>query len=84
MLCGRPCIVTDVAGNAELMEDNVSGFVAAAPRTKYLDEALERAWSRRSEWRAIGAAAAKSVRELVPPDPISTFADLVQQAVPKK
>ena len=30
MLCGRPAIVTDVAGNAELIQDGVSGFVAAA------------------------------------------------------
>ena len=30
MLCGRPVIVTDVAGNAELVEDGVTGFVAEA------------------------------------------------------
>ena len=29
MLCGRACIVTNVAGNAELIEDNVTGFVGA-------------------------------------------------------
>lgn len=28
MLCGRPCIVTDVAGNTEVVEDGVTGFVA--------------------------------------------------------
>lgn len=79
MLCGRPCIVTDVAGNAELMEDNVSGFVAAAPRAAFLDEAMERAWQRRAEWRQIGQAAARRVRTLVPPDPAAVFTEELLQ-----
>lgn len=73
MLCGRPCIVTDVAGNAELMEDGISGFVATAPTPRHLDEAMERAWARRNEWPAIGRAAARRVRELVPRDPVEKF-----------
>lgn len=74
MLCGRPCVVTDIAGNAELIEDNVTGFVAAAPLAKYLDEALERAWACRSDWPQIGAAASCMVRRRVPPDPAAEFA----------
>lgn len=74
MLCGRPCVVTDVAGNAELMQDNVSGFVARAPTVSALDEALERAWVRRHEGRQIGQAAARHVRDLVPRDPADAFA----------
>jgi len=75
MLCGRPCIVTDVSGNKELLEDNVTGFVAVAPTVCALDEAMERAWERRGEWREIGERAAKSVRRDVPPDPGKVFAD---------
>jgi glycosyltransferase involved in cell wall biosynthesis len=75
MLCGRPAIVTDVAGNTELVEDNVTGFVAAAPTPSLFDDALERAWDRRSEWPVIGAAAARSVRQVIPADPAATFAD---------
>ena len=73
MLCGRVCIVTDVAGNAELLEDNVTGFIATAPHVRCLDEAMERAWARRDDWQAMGQAAAKSVREQVPADPIEHF-----------
>ncbi len=79
MLCGRPCIVTDVAGNAELMEDNVSGFVATGANTRQLDEAMERAWSQRENWREIGKAAATRVRHLVPSDPIGVFADAIRR-----
>jgi glycosyltransferase involved in cell wall biosynthesis len=81
MLCGRFCVVTKVAGNAELLDDNVTGFVAAAPATELLDEALERAWSRRAEWREIGQLAAKQVRSLVPRDPAREFAQELRSLV---
>ncbi len=75
MLCGRPVIVTNVAGNAELVTDNVTGFVAEAPTVHHLDEAMERAWQRRHEWRRIGAVAAESVRLQIPKNPADVFAN---------
>ncbi|MBW4538637.1 MAG: glycosyltransferase family 4 protein [Myxacorys chilensis ATA2-1-KO14] len=73
MLCGRICIVTDVAGNTELVDDNVNGFVAKAPTPEFVDEALERAWQQRDSWYEMGKAAACKVREVIPPDPIAVF-----------
>ncbi len=73
MLCGRPCIVTDVAGNTEMVEDNVTGFVAAAPTPALLDEAMERAWNRRHDWQSMGQGAARHIRELVSRDPVGEF-----------
>jgi len=75
MLCGRFGIVTDVAGNTEVVADNVNGFVAAWPTAKALDEAMERAWERRTEWEGIGRMAARSIREQVPRDPAAVFAE---------
>jgi glycosyltransferase involved in cell wall biosynthesis len=75
MLSGRVAIVTDVAGNAEVVEDGVSGFLAKAPTEDAFDEAMERAWQRRGEWRAIGRAAAASIRTMVPPDPARSLAE---------
>lgn len=75
MLCGRPVIVTDVAGNKELVADNATGFVAAAPSVPLLDEAMERAWARRADWQAMGQVAAKSIRKQIPADPAQVFAD---------
>ena len=69
MLSGRVPIVTDVAGHSEVVTDGVTGFLAAAPTADHFDEALERAWQRRSEWPAIGEAAARHTRERVPPRP---------------
>lgn len=74
MLSGRVPIVTKVAGNPEVVSDNVTGFLAAAASEEALDEALERAWQARHRWQEIGRAAASSIRELVPPDPAATLA----------
>lgn len=79
MMCGRTAIVTNVGGNGEVVEDGVTGFVAEASAEADLDEALERAWQRRSEWRAMGELAAKRIRELVPADPAAGFADQLVQ-----
>jgi glycosyltransferase involved in cell wall biosynthesis len=74
MLSGRVSIVTNAGGNAEVVEDEVTGFLANAATEDALDEAMERAWSRRDEWQAIGEAAAAKIRTLVPPDPAGAMA----------
>ena len=74
MMSGRVAIATDIAGNCEVLEDDVTGFVAAAPTEASIDDALERAWVRRGEWRTIGALAADRIRDLVPSDPPRTLA----------
>lgn len=80
MLSGRVPITT-VAAGSELIADGTTGFLAAAATEESVDEALERAWQRRDEWRALGAAASKEIRALVPRDPARTFATVLQQAV---
>ena len=74
MLCARPVIVTDVAGNAEIVQDGVTGFVAEAATVHHLNLAMERAWIRRSHWEDIGKAAALAIREIMPNDPAAVFA----------
>lgn len=75
MLSARVPIVTDVAGAAEVVTDGRNGFLAAAPTEDSFDEAMERAWQRRSEWRAIGETAAGDIRALVPEDPARVLAE---------
>jgi glycosyltransferase involved in cell wall biosynthesis len=74
MLSGRVPIVTDVGGNAEIVDDGVTGYVAAAPAEDALDDAMSRAWEERHRWREIGAAAAARIRTLVPREPERCFA----------
>lgn len=77
MMCGRPAITTNVGRVAELIEDNETGFVAAAPVVDLVDDAMERAWQRRNDWQAIGARAAQAIRQRHSLTPAEDFADTV-------
>src|SRR5436309_4198866 len=74
MLSGRVPIVTDAGGNAEVVNDGATGYVAAAPTEDALDNAMERAWNDRYRWREISTAAATRIRTLIPREPERCFA----------
>ena len=80
MISGRTAIVTNVGGNAEIIDDRVTGFLAD-PTEDSLDAALEGAWTRRSELDAMGQAAAARIRELVPLNPAINFADRLLEII---
>lgn len=75
MWCGRPAIVTDVAGNTEVCVDNMTGFVVPAPTVSLLADTLERAWDRREDWQRMGQAARARAESQIPRDPIALFAE---------
>lgn len=54
LICGRPAIVTDVAGNTELINDGVNGFVATSFFKNPFEDAMERAWENKSNWEHMG------------------------------
>jgi L-malate glycosyltransferase len=68
MLLGRPAIVTDVGDCAEWIREGHEGFVAPNPTADALSDALDRAWSARSQWPHLGAAAATRAHQLFDPD----------------
>lgn len=74
MLCGRPVITTDVAGNAQFIRDGVTGFVAEAPTVRLFDAAMERAWDVRASWKSAGESARADLQAALPADPIGVFA----------
>jgi len=73
MLCGRPAIITDVAGARELVRDNVNGFLVKAPTVELLDETMSRAWENRHRLKEMGEQAAIDVRKFVSADPVEDF-----------
>jgi glycosyltransferase involved in cell wall biosynthesis len=81
MLCGRPTVATAVAGNAELIEDGVTGFLAESPTIRGVAAALERFWDLRDEAEEIGKAAALRVRQLIPADPARVFSNRLKGLV---
>ena len=74
MLCGRPCIATDVGGNRELVRDDINGFLAKASTVELLNDAMERAWQARDRLMHMGEIAARDVREWVSREPVIDFA----------
>jgi glycosyltransferase involved in cell wall biosynthesis len=81
MLCGRPAIVTDVAGHRELVRDGLNGFIAKAPTVELLNDAMNRAWENRDRLREMGQAAARDVRQWVSADPTEDFVRELQSLV---
>lgn len=75
MWCGRPAVVTDVGGNAELCVDDETGFVAPAATLSSFTHALQRAWERRKEWLHLGQAARARVENQIPKDPVALFCE---------
>jgi glycosyltransferase involved in cell wall biosynthesis len=79
MWCGRPALVTDVGGNAEICVDGETGFLAAAPATALLEQTMETAWNRRQDWESMGKAGRKRAEKLVPRDAIGDFCQHLQK-----
>jgi L-malate glycosyltransferase len=69
MLCGRPAVVTDVGGNAEWIEESVTGFVAEASTARSLSLALERAWMAQDDWEQMGKRAHEYAINRLDPSP---------------
>lgn len=78
MVCGRPAVVTDVGGNVELVEENISGFIAASPTVSAFAEALEKAWKYRTGWQQMGKAAFETVTKIIDTDPHIKIYDLLK------
>lgn len=80
MAAGRPCMVTDVGGNAEWIRDNIDGFVARMPNVLSVGEALESAWQNRHRWKEMGKAARETYLAKQNPDPAGTLLALLRDA----
>jgi glycosyltransferase involved in cell wall biosynthesis len=80
MLCARPVIVTDVAGNAEEVEHGVSGFVAASATVPALRNAMEDVWTSRDRFEEIGRRAAEAIRQPRTRDVVKTIVTELQNA----
>ena len=79
IVCGRVPIVTKVGRNAEVVDDNETGFLVAAPTVELVDQAMDRAWSRRHDWQAMGERGAGLVRRRFSMTPVADYATLLEE-----
>ena len=80
MACGTAVVASDVGGIPEVVDDGVTGFIAAEPTPVSVDSALERAWQRRAEWEAIGSRARERMLRFSPEDPVADFVERLMMA----
>jgi glycosyltransferase involved in cell wall biosynthesis len=84
MWCGRPAVVTDTGGNAELCVDGETGFISPYATFHSFEETLERAWLSRTNWRQIGNAARERAEAIIPRDPALLFCERIKKCVLEK
>ena len=77
MLCGRPCVATNVGGISEWLEENRSGFIAASADEDSFGKALEKAWENKYKWEEMGKQAHERAMMLYDPHPGKTLLDLI-------
>jgi L-malate glycosyltransferase len=84
MFCGRPAVITRAGGNHELLRDGLDGFVCPGVNPEIIRETLERAWTNRGRWQAMGEAAFQRVAEWVPTDLGGRLLSAITEAGQKK
>jgi glycosyltransferase involved in cell wall biosynthesis len=77
MLCGRPSVANDVGGIREWINEPETGFISDGIDIDSFQDALERAWSARSEWEAIGLRARNKALKMIDPDPGRTVLNIL-------
>jgi glycosyltransferase involved in cell wall biosynthesis len=80
MVCGRPAVVTDVGGNAELIEDGITGFVAESAAPGSFAKALERAWEQRGCWKEMGSRAHTNIVGRLTPPPEHQLLSIIESS----
>jgi glycosyltransferase involved in cell wall biosynthesis len=79
MLCGRPCVITNVGGISEWIEENRSGFIAESVTFDSFEKALERAWQYKDQWEEMGKYAHDRAIQLYDPNPGKTLLDMITE-----
>ena len=84
MMAGRPVIATDVGGNAEIIKDNETGFIAAAATLGSFSKTMERAWEARDQWKEMGEKVHQEMMKISKDDPAEEVLKLCKLATERK
>lgn len=68
MAAGRTVVTTTAGGSREIIEEGITGFIGESGEEAF-DQALEKAWERRSDWEAMGRAAHDDLKNKLPANP---------------
>lgn len=76
MSLGRPVIASNAGGNAEIVQNGITGFIGEADEHSF-DLAMEEAWKNLNDWEEIGKKSAEHIKQILPPEPEKIFVKLV-------
>ncbi len=80
MAAGRPVIVTKAGGNAEIVEEGITGFMGQANEESF-GEAMENAWNKKDEWETMGKTASLKIAASIPTSPEKEFANYINELI---
>ena len=81
LLSARMCIATDIGGHAEVIRDNVSGYIVPNPSVEELAETLERAYENRHAWEQMGLVGRQDILDFLPEHPVRDFIEKLEKVV---
>src|SRR4030095_11657288 len=77
MLWRRPCVVTNVGGIPEWIEEGKSGHIADLPSEDSFENAMEKTWQHPDDWGKMGEYGHQRAIELCDPQPGATLLELI-------
>lgn len=81
MIAGRVCIVTNVGGNSEWINDGENGFLVSAPDKELFSAKLQVALERINEWNIIGERAHYTAMKKIDANPGKTLLNKIEEIV---
>lgn len=79
MICGRIVVATDVGGHMEWITDGANGFIAEGANVFSFDNAMERAWQAKKDWKEIAERAHESALAKYDPNAERTFLNILEE-----
>jgi L-malate glycosyltransferase len=84
MLCGRACLVTDVGGNEEWIEDGINGFIAEAASVNSIRKTLEKMWNARNNLNEMGKLAFSRANSIFNQNAGETLLNKIEESLHQK
>jgi len=78
MLCGRPCVVTDVGDHSEWIRNGIDGYIAEKAEVSSIYQAMEKAWENKNNWESMGRSAHENALRLYDPNPGKTLLEYIK------
>jgi hypothetical protein len=84
MLCSRPTVANNVGGVCDWISEPETGFISEGIHIESFQAALERAWSARQTWEAMGRRAREKALQMIDPDPGNSILKILQEVVAER